>query len=121
MIIFPSGPANLVKATLPSLDPESTSESFRVFCTLVFTFEFTCKAVCIWWVRLELIETELSLDRLVSDAPHAMPLSRCEKFNYWATHGSNMIDFVAILPFWLTLCFGNFLPNASFLRMIRMA
>jgi len=120
-MIFPTGPAVFARLFIPEINPESFSESFRTFCTLVFTFEFTCKVIAILWTRLEVVDDELTLSRLISESPHATPLSRGQRLGHWATHGPNMVDFVAILPFWLTLCFGDFLPNASFLRLIRMA
>lgn len=92
-----------------------------LFCTLVFTFEFVCKAVSVTFARIELVDTDLAIDQIISDSPYAKPFTRWQRLSYWSMHGSNMVDLVAILPFWMTLCFGNFFPNASFLRMIRMA
>jgi len=121
-MIFPTGPGVVLHIIVEGmLDQESCSEDFRTFCTLIFTFEFVAKAVCIPFVRLELIDVDLALDQLCTDSASVQPFTRRGRCTHWIVHGSNLVDFVSILPFWLTLLLGNFLPNASFLRMIRMA
>ena len=43
---------------------------------------------------------------------------RCLDFMLQVT---NIVDLLAILPWWLDLCFVNILPGAAFLRIIRIS
>jgi hypothetical protein len=70
---------------------------------------------------LEVVDDELTMERLINQTPYAKPFTRCQRIAFFLTRGSNLIDMIAIAPFWVTLFIGDFLPNASFLRMIRMA
>ena len=50
-----------------------------------------------------------------------MPGTRWQRFLDFVLQVSNIVDLLAILPWWLDLCFVKILPGAAFLRIIRIS
>ena len=48
------------------------------------------------------------------------PQAKVFAFHWSDPRGDNRIDLIAILPFWLNVLCGRFLPTASFLRVVRL-
>jgi len=90
------------------------------FCCMVFTFEYVAKLALSPFVRIEVIIPD-SIRNLLSDQCVVSRRSKLQRLSYHLSQTFNIIDFIAILPFWLTLVFGHILPSTSFLRVIRMA
>lgn len=119
-IIWPSLPGDLCTSVHSGADPDSCVSYFKWFCMLVFSFDYTAKLVCSAFVRSEIMHPE-NVSYLHSDEWVYKPLSRAQKLYDFFMQYPNLVDFVAILPFWLAICVGPMLPSTSFLRMIRMA
>ncbi|CAK9061193.1 unnamed protein product [Durusdinium trenchii] len=75
--------------------------------------------VCAPFVRLEALEP--SLEYFDFNSWTNRPLSRWERFAQNFKQSSNVIDLLAVLPWWCDMLFGHFLPAASFLRILRLA
>ena len=74
---------------------------------------------CAPFVRIEVIKPSVQYFDISSWTNR--PMLPGERLLHFAKQSSNIIDLLAILPWWCDLLFGHFLPAASFLRILRLA
>ncbi|CAJ1442376.1 unnamed protein product [Effrenium voratum] len=96
---------------------------FKNFCMSVFTVDYLLKLICSYWVRLEVLEP--SATHFVQELGQAAqqpfwPRSGMARVWSVAQQPSNVVDLLAIMPWWCDLLYGQLLPAASFLRVFRL-
>ncbi|CAL1169808.1 unnamed protein product [Cladocopium goreaui] len=100
-------------------DTDAWSLYFKDACMTVFTLDYLLKMACAPFVRLEVVEPCVEYFDIHSWTYR--PMSRWERFTHAFKESSNVIDLLAVLPWWCDLIFVHFLPAASFLRILRLA
>ena len=109
--------------------------------------DYVAKLVCSPFVRVELVQPShkyfhineclgrknlfklwlpcLSRSRSVQKQTRSqravLPASRSQRWLEFVLQVTNIVDLLAILPWWLDLCFVKILPGAAFLRIIRIS
>ncbi|CAL1141075.1 unnamed protein product [Cladocopium goreaui] len=95
------------------------SNVFNTFCIIVFSVDYFTKLCCTPFVRMELVEVHKNF--FCTEDLVLKPMPPAARVWHFVTQGDAMVDLVAILPWWMDVLVGNFLPGASFLRVIRLA
>lgn len=95
------------------------SNVFNTFCIIVFSVDYFTKLCCAPFVRMELVEAHKNF--FCTEDLVLKPMSPAARVWHFVTQGDAMVDLVAIMPWWMDFLVGNFLPGASFLRVIRLA
>eukprot|EP00434_Breviolum_minutum_P019828 symbB.v1.2.017497.t1/scaffold1358.1/size123611/3 len=100
-------------------DVESWKLYFKTACMSVFTFDYLLKMGCAPFVRLEVVDP--TIEYFDMHSWNNRPMSSWERFSHFSRQSTNVIDLLAVLPWWCDLMFGHFLPSSSFLRILRLA
>lgn len=100
--------------------PPKTDE----FCIIVFTIEYVLKLLCVGYCRRVVMNFSLAMDDLVpsNDPNDPMPAEdtpTIKRLRYICSP-ANLIDLLAILPFWLRVVFATAHLNLGFLRAVRI-
>lgn len=95
------------------------TNSFQVMCLLVFSFDYLVRLACAPFVRLELLSPQMEYFNL--DDFGRRPFTRKSRVMEFVKKSDNLVDLVAIMPYWVNILVGQFLPSSSFLRIIRLA
>lgn len=119
--------ANLVRMVKPHYvqgicdmaDLGDCTNSFQVMCLVVFSVDYLVRLACAPFVRLELLSPQLEYFNL--DDFGRRPFTRKSRVMEFVKKSDNLVDLVAIMPYWLNILVGQFLPSSSFLRIIRLA
>eukprot|EP00438_Fugacium_kawagutii_P021578 Skav212162 [mRNA] locus=scaffold754:244970:248940:+ [translate_table: standard] len=119
VFIWPQLLAHAISAVGMSSRTDEWSLYFKNACMAVFTSDYLLKMVCAPFVRLEVVEPSIEYFDIHSWTDR--PMSRFQRFVHSFKQSSNVIDLLAVLPWWCDLMFGPFLPAASFLRILRLA
>jgi len=100
---------------------------FQHFCMLVFTVEYVTKLCCCPFVRSALFNHDLLLKQAVmpfESKALTKPLSQTwvQRLNQYVFAPLNIVDLVAILPYWVSLLAGSMISSkaTSALRVIRV-
>jgi hypothetical protein len=94
-------------------------------CVLIFSAEYFLKLACSPFTRIAVFDRNWLMTTVVPDRDdpidHRLQYSRVEALRYFITRPMNLIDLIAILPFWVTLLLGDLIPiPLSFLRALRL-
>ena len=97
----------------------------QTVCIIIFTIEYLVRFTTVHGVRSGLTEMDFDLDVLgevAAQADDAEPEpSGVMRTLRWWYDTMNLIDFAAIMPFWLTLFMGAGAGGLGFLRVLRLA
>eukprot|EP00933_Yihiella_yeosuensis_P042822 TRINITY_DN37489_c0_g1_i1.p1 TRINITY_DN37489_c0_g1~~TRINITY_DN37489_c0_g1_i1.p1 ORF type:complete len:646 (-),score=79.36 TRINITY_DN37489_c0_g1_i1:102-2039(-) len=100
---------------------------YELGLVLFFSFEYFTKLLCSPFIRVALTDSETNLSVVVPDpqdydsTASLQVMSGPKKIWQFMTRMMNIVDFVAILPFWLQLTIGNLIPfPLVFLRALRL-
>lgn len=119
-IVWPDASVQVCEL-VPGVDGQACAHGFKTVCLLIFSFDYLSKLMLSPFVRREVaFPDQVEYFHQNSEWTYA-PATKFQRLRTFAKQSSNIIDFVAIMPFWIELCFGPLLPSTSFLRMIRMA
>eukprot|EP00930_Biecheleria_cincta_P018841 TRINITY_DN14544_c0_g1_i2.p1 TRINITY_DN14544_c0_g1~~TRINITY_DN14544_c0_g1_i2.p1 ORF type:complete len:588 (+),score=96.33 TRINITY_DN14544_c0_g1_i2:88-1764(+) len=118
-IVWPEA-SEQVCEPIPGVDGHRCASDFKTACLLIFSLDYFAKLVLSPFVRREVVFPD-QVEYFHSSEWTYQPATKIQRLLTFAKQGSNIIDLVAILPFWIELCAGGILPSTSFLRMIRMA
>jgi hypothetical protein len=105
---------------VPDVDGQACADGFKTVCLLIFSFDYFAKLLLSPFVRREVVFPD-QVEYFQNSEWTYTPATKFQRLLTFAKTGVNIIDFVAILPFWIEQCIGGLLPSTSFLRMIRMA
>eukprot|EP00439_Symbiodinium_sp_Y106_P081772 s860_g20.t2 len=94
---------------------------FSTVCILIFTADYVSKLVCSPFVRVELVQPSEKYFHLDESQRAVVPQTGTQRCLDFMLQVTNIVDLLAILPWWLDLCFVNILPGAAFLRIIRIS
>ncbi|CAJ1350256.1 unnamed protein product [Effrenium voratum] len=97
---------------------DSCTSAFKTFCIMIFSLDYFTKLFLAPCVRMEVMHTAQKI--FSGDEWTVQPLSPWQRLTFFVNQGDNRIDLIAILPFWLNVLCGRFLPTASFLRVVRL-
>lgn len=102
-------------------------EEVEIFCVIAFSADYFGRFICVPFSRTGIFDRDWLLATSVPD-----PVSRSatlaggemknwERLVSFVFKPLNIVDFIAILPFWLTLLVGEFLPfPLAFIRSLRL-
>jgi hypothetical protein len=111
---FATGQAD---AELCEPQPFAVFNILEVICISLFTVEYMSRTLCVWAAS----DTQAGLaliDEVSGEAIHRSGLGRT--FCY-CTQGMNLIDFMAIFPFYVELAMGGGAGATAVLRVLRLA
>ncbi|CAE7747605.1 KCND2 [Symbiodinium sp. CCMP2592] len=94
---------------------------FSTVCILIFTTDYVSKLVCSPFVRVELVQPSEKYFHLDESQRAVVPQTGTQRCLDFMLQVTNIVDLLAILPWWLDLCFVKILPGAAFLRIIRIS
>mmetsp|Transcript_72498 Transcript_72498/g.169869 ORF Transcript_72498/g.169869 Transcript_72498/m.169869 type:complete len:631 (-) Transcript_72498:292-2184(-) len=130
-VVMAAAVANLTMFILPettiwllahiNLEAKEDQVIFTTLCMVVFSMDYLGKFFCSPFIRDEVVapsEKHFDLDEAMRSSVPQGKVARCLNF---ALQPSNVIDLLAVLPWWLDLCVGRILPGAAFLRIIRIS
>mmetsp|Transcript_68431 Transcript_68431/g.164303 ORF Transcript_68431/g.164303 Transcript_68431/m.164303 type:complete len:662 (+) Transcript_68431:127-2112(+) len=96
------------------------------YCMFFFSIEYIVKLVCSPFVRVELFDREALMETIAHSHRHRLwdrpALGPIARVWFFVSNPMNLIDMISILPMWISLVVGEFLPasSASFLRVLRV-
>jgi hypothetical protein len=114
----------LVCRNAPENDPDGVPQQHEAFlhlefaCVMVFSVEYMLRLLTARATRLELLDQDQLLDTLVNDQPLQW-LSPAQRTWRFVSDPSNVIDILAILPWYLEKMM-SVSANLTFLRMVRL-
>ena len=91
----------------------------EAICVAIFTVEYAGRLLTCHAVRTELMSNEVLLDMVVGDIPIVFQ-TRGTRFLNFIFAPPNLIDFFAIMPFYLELTLGTHVQGTTVLRVIRL-
>jgi len=121
----------IIVQSLPSVCPPAEPgeprclSDYNTLCVLVFSFEYAVKVACIPFCRRGIFDHPWLLEHVVPDPRNPMEalptkMSRSQRATNFITSPMNVIDVVAILPFWLGILFSELKVPLGFLRSLRL-
>jgi len=111
--------------SMKSICPYAKCHSeIETLCVLVFSFDFFARAFCAPFSRHAIASRDWHLDVAVPPPGRtntSVMMTRLHRLADFLIKPLNIIDFVAILPFWVTLLVGNLFPfPLAFIRSLRL-
>jgi hypothetical protein len=99
--------------------PYEIFHSIELVCAVIFSLELFMRFGTCWAAKLELFKNEALLEALCTEDPDGPTSSPSSRVNLFVTDPSNVLDFLAILPFYFEfLGLGN---NLMLLRLMRLS
>jgi len=119
-----------IEEICPASDGDEKRQCFPqvdFFCIMMFSLDYFARLACAPWSRIAIFDREWHFNQVVPDLldnpgismGHLMPPP--ERLWRFLVKPMNVIDALAIAPFWLTLLAGNLIPfPLTFLRTLRL-
>jgi len=100
----------------------------ETIAVLFFSFDYVARLLCAPFARASIFDRDVHMkyaapdetNMAVSTGEHAQ-MTPGQRLRIFIFKPMNVIDFLAIVPFWLTLCFSDLIPfPLAFLRALRL-